>query len=95
MTLILIPALLTLLHPRSLYLLAFFILTLLLSLHLTPTLTLIVTPTLILTPTFLSPLMITGNLSLVLLMLILRLSHPFKRCHSPRPHLPRLNSLLS
>ena len=82
-TLILIPVVLPSLHTRSLSLLAFLILTLLLSLHLNLTRPLIMTPTLTLIPTFLLPLMIMRNLSLLLLMLILRLFHPFKRCLSP------------
>ncbi len=71
--------------PRSLYLLAFLILTLLLSSPLNLTRPLILTPTPTLILTFLSPLMITLSLSLLLPMLTLRLSHPVKRCLSPHP----------
>jgi hypothetical protein len=88
-TLILVPSPHPLLHPRSLYLLAFPTLTLLLSS------TLILTPTLTLILTFLSPVTIPLGLCPLRTMSIPRLSFPVNRRLLPLPHLHRLTSLLS
>jgi hypothetical protein len=95
LTLILIPSPHPLLHLRSLYLLDFPTLTLLLSSPLNLTLPLILTATLTLILTFLSPQMIPLSLCPLLTMLILRLSFPVNRRLLPLPHLHRLTSILT